>query len=100
MSRMSMNPALTVQLWKVRYSYAATDGRPEFTSLLSGGQKPLNPEEAAARVARAFRHEGPIEDVAVWQETPDERDARLDFYRRSEAEENKSGAWWGMGGAN
>lgn len=98
--------ALTDQRWQIRYSYPAPaeawwarDGLEKNTTYLNNGEEKLTPEEAAAIVARNYRHEGPLTDITVWQETPEERDARLAASRRAEADE-KNGIWWGMGGAN
>ncbi|MGW6460138.1 hypothetical protein ACWF94_30120 [Streptomyces sp. NPDC055078] len=87
--------AHTDQRWRIRYSYPAPaaawwakDGLEKNSTFLNNGEERLTPEEAAEIVARQFRHEGPLTDITVWQETPEERDARLAASRR------------GMGGAN
>ncbi|MET9321961.1 hypothetical protein ABZX75_17465 [Streptomyces sp. NPDC003038] len=98
--------ALTDRRWKIRYSYPAPaeawwarDGLEKNTTYLNNGEEKLTPEEAAAIVAREYRHEGPLTDITVWQETPEERDRRLAAQRKAEADE-RNGIWWGMGGAN
>ncbi|WP_381792927.1 hypothetical protein [Streptomyces niveus] len=98
--------AITDQRWRIRYSYPAPpyaywakDGLGKNRTFLNDGEEKLTPEEAAAIIARQFRHEGPLTDITVWQETPEERDARLAALRRAEAAE-QNGIWWGMGGAN
>ncbi|MFD3609026.1 hypothetical protein ACFWXA_13295 [Streptomyces atroolivaceus] len=98
--------ALTDQRWQIRYSYPASpaaywakDGLEKNTTYLNNGEEELTPEEAAEIIASQFRHAGPLSDITVWQETPEERDARMAARRKAEADE-KNGIWWGMGGAN
>ncbi|MFM9760835.1 hypothetical protein [Streptomyces scabiei] len=55
-------------------------------------------EAAAAIVADQYRHVD-IADIRMWQESAEERDARLALHRRQEADE-KRGVHWAMGGAN
>lgn len=97
---------LTAQRWKISYCYPAPaeawwarDGRESNTTYLNNGEEELTPEEAAAIIAKQFRHEGPLTDIKVWQETPEERDQRLAAQRRERANEAR-GIHWAMGGAN
>ncbi|MGW3445645.1 hypothetical protein [Streptomyces sp. NPDC001076] len=96
----------TQRRWKISYSYPAhasawwaRDGLEKNTTYLNNGEERLTPEEAAATVAKKFRHEGPLTNVTVWQETREERDQRLAARRRAEADEAR-GVHWAMGGAN
>ncbi|MFE3033039.1 hypothetical protein ACFXKY_15515 [Streptomyces canus] len=96
----------TQRRWKISYSYPAPadaywarDGLLENTTYLNNGEERLRHEEAAAIIAKQFRHEGPLTDVTVWQETPEERDQRMAARQRAEADEAR-GVHWAMGGAN
>jgi hypothetical protein len=93
---------LTAQRWTIRYSYSCgytPNGRQVNTTYPNKGEELLAPQEAAAAIAKTFRHEGPFADIEIAQETPKQRDARLAACRRAEADE-RNGIWWGMGGAN
>ncbi|WP_190122207.1 hypothetical protein [Streptomyces inusitatus] len=102
-----MSVDLTAQRWMIRYSYAikaanardGRDGREVNTTYLNNGEEHLSPQEAAAAIARSFRHTGPFEDIEIWQEAPEARDARLANRRREEARD-RAGMGWDMGGAN
>jgi hypothetical protein len=92
--------------WKITYSYPAPaeaywarDGREKNTTYLNNGEELLSPEEAAAIIAKKFRHEGPLADIKVWQESPEERDQRLAARSRARFDEAR-GIHWAMGGAN
>lgn len=97
-----MTANLTAQRWQIRYSYPCdytANGRQVNTTYLNNGEEQLAPEEAAAAIAKNFRHEGPFTDIKVWQETPEERDGRLAARRREQAREEQ-GIHWAIGGAN
>ncbi|MER7477380.1 hypothetical protein ABTX60_06955 [Streptomyces sp. NPDC126510] len=96
----------TRQRWQITYRYPASpeaywarDGRESNTTYLNNGEELLSPEEAAAIVAKQFGHEGPLSDIRVWQESPEERDQRLEARRREKYNEAR-GHHWAMGGAN
>ncbi|MEW2568359.1 hypothetical protein [Streptomyces sp. NPDC047070] len=97
---------LTARRWMIRYSYAtsapsltARSGREFNTTFLNGGEENLPPQEAAAAVARDYRHSGPFADIEIWQESEADRDARLAARRREQARD-RLGMGWDMGGAN
>ncbi|GHE09217.1 hypothetical protein [Streptomyces alanosinicus] len=96
--------------WKVSYSYACTC-RPQcyWTTIrgrhsnsvgtfLNNGEELLGAEAAAALIAQRFGHQE-IADIRMWQESAEERDARLARDRR-EAAMAARGIHWAMGGAN
>ncbi|MER0442974.1 hypothetical protein ABR738_00030 [Streptomyces sp. Edi4] len=104
---MNRNELLTKNRWKVRYSYTcicdptcwyAKNGRHTGTTYLNNGEQEQGTEAVAESLARFHRHEG-VEVETVWQESDEERDARLKAQRRDEADAAR-GIWWGMGGAN
>ncbi|MCX4550571.1 MULTISPECIES: hypothetical protein [unclassified Streptomyces] len=99
-----MTSNLTAQRWMIRYSYATDEpyvrnGRQVNTTYLNNGEESLTPQEAAAAIARDFRHEGPFADIEIWQESEQDRDARLATRRREQARD-RMGEGWDMGGAN
>ncbi|MFF0092723.1 hypothetical protein ACFYSF_22560 [Streptomyces canus] len=90
--------------WMIRYTYAsdapfARNGRLTNMTYLNDGEEKLRPQEAAAAIARQFRHEGPFADIEISQESEQERDRRLAHSRR-EALRDSQGMGWDMGGAN
>ncbi|WP_426797370.1 hypothetical protein [Streptomyces sp. YGL11-2] len=96
--------------WKVSYTYTCTckprcywtriPGRHslDLGVFLHRNEETLDAEAAAARTAQQFGHQD-IADIRMWQETAEERDARLARLRREEALERR-GVHWAMGGAN
>ncbi|MEV4500898.1 hypothetical protein [Streptomyces klenkii] len=104
---MSRDQVLASRRWKISYSYDCTcdprcywakGGRHSQTTFLNKGEQELGAEAAAEITARAYRHVN-VADVEVWQESPEERDTRLKWMRKAEADERR-GIHWNMGGAN
>lgn len=107
---MNRHELLNSRRWKVSYSYACTcqpqcywtrvPGRHSDSvgSFLNHGEERLGAKAAAARVAQRYGHQE-IADIRIWQESAEERDARLARDRRAAANEAR-GVHWAMGGAN
>ncbi|MCX5328097.1 hypothetical protein [Streptomyces sp. NBC_00140] len=107
---MSREGQLNRRRWKISYTYRCTcDPQCYWTKIpgrhaggsgtfLNNGEEALGAEAAAAIVADQYRHVD-IADIRMWQESAEERDARLALHRSQEAD-GKRGVHWAMGGAN
>ncbi|MFI1100224.1 hypothetical protein [Streptomyces melanogenes] len=107
---MNREELLNSRRWKIGYTYRCTCnpqcywakplGRHGGGSgtFLNNGEEALGAEAAAAIVADQYRHTD-IADIRMWQESVEERDARLALHRRQKADEAR-GIHWAMGGAN
>ncbi|MFD5428253.1 hypothetical protein [Streptomyces sp. NPDC127084] len=107
---MNRESQLASRRWKIAYSYACTcEPRCDWTKVpgrhsgssgtfLNDGEEVMGGQVAAMIVARQFGHVD-IADIRMWQETAEERDARLARHRHEAADERR-GVHWAMGGAN
>ncbi|MEU9405088.1 hypothetical protein AB0E08_05170 [Streptomyces sp. NPDC048281] len=107
---MNREERLSARRWKISYTYRCIcnpqcywtkiPGRHAGGSgtFLNNGEEALGAEAAAAIVAVQHRHVD-IAGIRMWQESAEERDARLALDRRQEADERR-GVHWAMGGAN
>ncbi|GAA1353446.1 hypothetical protein [Streptomyces beijiangensis] len=105
---MNREELLNSRRWKVAYTYTCgcdpqcywtkVPGLDSNETYLNNGEEVMGATAATTIVAKKFRHAG-VTDARIWQESAEERDARLASDLRRRDDEGR-GSHWAMGGAN